>query len=223
MSFLPNMSYLLRPVHAGLPALAILGASLLHAAPVAAGDVFYSGRATAVNGQLKIGGLVQNFTVSDNGMSCQGTPKSETLYDVSHPLPLAVNASQAYTFTQGRNRSSLARARLSNVNVEVAGLKASLSAVDARSEARCDDSGTITLLGKSTLGSLTVNGQSYALTGQPNQSIAIPNVAVLIVNEQVKFSQEVRVTGLRIKLLDASVGVSGDVRIASTRAKISCE
>lgn len=216
------MNFSLHPVHTGLPALALLGASLLYPGLTEAGDVFYSGRAIGLTAQLKVGDVVQNFSVSDNSMSCQGLPKSETLYSLTLPGPLPVTASEAYTFTQGRDRSALTRARLSNVNVGIPGLSLALTAVDARSEAKCDDSNIVTLIGKSTLGSLTVNGKPYALTGQPNQSISIPNVATLVVNEQSKTSQEIRVTGLRIKLLDSSLGASGDIRVASTRAKISC-
>lgn len=195
---------------------------LVQASPTLAGDVFYSGRATAVSGTVKLGDVVQTVTISDNGMSCQGLPKTETLYNVNHPLPIGVRADEAYTFTQGKDRRAISKARLSNLSLDIPGLALGLTAVESRAEANCDESNVVKVIGKSTFGSLSVNGQSYAITGQPNQTIQIPNVASITVNEQTKFSTEMRVVGLRIKLLNASQPLYGDIQVAAARAKISC-
>jgi hypothetical protein len=188
-----------------------------------AGDVFYSGRATAVSGKIKLLEIEQNVLVSDNGMSCQGLPKNETLYNVSQQGAVSVRADEAYTFTQGKDRSAITKARLSGLQLDIPGLAVALTAVESRAEASCDENNAYTVKGKSTLGTLTVNGQPYTLSGQPNQSFEIPGIATLTVNEQVRFSREVRVVGLRIKLLDPKQPLSGDIQVAAARAKISCE
>jgi hypothetical protein len=200
---------------------AVLGAAALPAS--AAGDVFYSGRATGVNASVTVMGIKQNILISDNGMSCQGLPKSETLYSLTNPAPLNVSINEAYTFTQGRERSSLTKARLSGVSIAVPGLALNSALIESRAQATCNTSNVITLNGKSTVGTLTINGQSYAVTGQPNQRISIPNVASITVNEQQRFSNEVRVVGVRVRLLTTNTLAAGDLQIAAARAKIVCD
>lgn len=193
-------------------------------APVfATGDVFYSGRATAVNATVTVNGLKQSVLISDNGMSCQGLPKTETLYTLTNPPPLDVNITEAYTFTQGKDRSSLTKARLSGVNVGVPGLSLNSTLIEARAQASCDLSKVVTLSGKSTVSNLNVNGKPYAITGQPNQSITIPGLAQIIINEQIRYSNEIRVVGVRVKLLTTNTPVTGDIQISAARAKIVCD
>jgi hypothetical protein len=213
-----------RPLRPALIAAALLGGALIAPTSLAAGDVFYNGRATAVSGVVKVGDIRQSVLISDNGMSCQGLPKNETLYGISRPgTPVAVVADEAYTFTQGRDRRALTKARISGLKLDVPNVAIALSAAEGRAEARCDESNTVTVIGKSTVGTLSVNGQSYAVTGQPNQAIEIPGLATITVNEQTKLAREVRVVALRVKLLDPSQPLSGDIQVAAARAKITCE
>lgn len=203
---------------------AMLGATLLvQAGTVAAGDVFYSGRATALHGVVTLDGVRQSVTVSDNSMSCQGLPKNETLYSISRPGPVEVMADEAYTFTQGRNRVSLAKTRMSGLRLNVQGLAINGASFESRAEASCDESNVVTLKAKSTVGTLTINGETHAITGRPNQAIDVPNVARVIVNYQTKSANEVRVIGMRVKLLDSTQAVTGDINVAAARAKIQCE
>jgi hypothetical protein len=206
-----------------LPMLTI--ATMLGAAsfPAVAGDVFYSGRATGVNASVTVLGVKQNILISDNGMSCQGLPKSETLYSLTNPAPLSVSINEAYTFTQGRDRSALTKARLSGVAVGVPGLTVNSTLIESRAQATCNTSNEITLHGKSTVGTLTINGETYAVTGQPNQRISIPNVAQITVNEQHRYANEIRVVGVRVRLLTTNTLATGDLQIAATRARIVCE
>lgn len=201
---------------AGLMSLASLPAA-------AAGDVFYSGRATGVNASVTVMGVKQNILISDNGMSCQGIPKSETLYSLTNPAPLNVQINEAYTFTQGRERSSLTKARLSGVVVGVPGLDLSSTLVESRAQATCNTSNVVTLNGKSTVGTLTINGQAYSVTGQPNQRITIPNVAQITVNEQQRFADEIRVVGVHVRLLTTNTLATGDMQLAAAKAKIVCD
>lgn len=203
---------------------ALVGALPLGLPGVAtAGDVFYSGRATALYGVVKLDDVRQSVTVSDNSMSCQGLPKNETLYSISRPGPVSVVADEAYTFTQGRDRSSLAKSRISGLQLDVPGLAIRGSAFESRAEATCDTSNVVTLNGKSTVGSLTINGNTHTITGQPNQAIEVPNVARITANYQTKTSNEVRVIALRVKLLDSTQSLTGDIYVSAARAKIQCE
>lgn len=202
----------------------LAGAATLMTSPVfATGDVFYSGRATGVNATVTVLGIKQSVLISDNGMSCQGLPKSETLYTLSNPAPLGINITEAYTFTQGKERTSLTKARLSGVSVGVPALSIDSTLIEARAQASCDQSKVVTLSGKSTVGALNVNGKAYAITGQPNQSISIPGVAQIVVNQQIRYSNEIRVVGVRVKLLTSNTLATGDIQIAAAKAKITCD
>ena len=207
------------------PALFALAAALSATTfPAAAvGDVFYSGRATGVNASVTVLGIKQNILISDNGMSCQGLPKSETLYSLTNPAPLNVSINEAYTFTQGRERSSLTKARLSGLSIGVPGLSLNSTLIESRAQATCSTSNEITLNGKSTVGTLTINGKAYAVTGQPNQRISIPNIASITLNEQKRYADEIRVVGVHVRLLTTNTLASGDVQIAAARAKIVCD
>lgn len=206
------------------PVLAFIGAMSAFSVPAyAAGDVFYSGRATGVNATVTVLGIRQSVTIADNGMSCQGNAKSETLYSLSNPAPLGIWVNEAYTFTQGRERRSLTKARLSGLKLDVPGLSVDGSLIEARAEARCDASNTVTLAGKSTVGTLTINGKGYAVTGAPNQTVSIPGIASIVINEQRRYANEIRVTGVRIRLLTSNTLATGDVQIAAAKARIVCE
>lgn len=207
-----------------IPMLTIAGLLSSVSLPAAAvGDVFYSGRATGVNASVTVLGVKQNILISDNGMSCQGLPKSETLYSLTNPAPLNVSINEAYTFTQGRERSSLTKARLSGLSIGVPGLALNSTLVEARAQATCNTSNEVTLNGKSTVGTLTINGEAYTVTGQPNQRITIPNVASITVNEQQRFANEIRVVGVHVRLLTSNTLATGDVQIAAAKAKIVCD
>lgn len=218
MAFLSSFAARTLPI---LTVASVLGATSVPA--IAAGDVFYSGRATGVNASVTVLGIKQNILIADNGMSCQGIPKSETLYTLTNPAPLNLSINQAYTFTQGRERSSLTKARLSGVSIGVPGLTLNSTLIESRAQATCNTTNEITLHGKSTVGTLTINGESYAVTGQPNQRITIPNVASITINEQLRYSNEVRVVGVRVRLLTSNTLATGDLQIAAARAKIMCD
>ncbi|MCC2656727.1 MAG: hypothetical protein K0Q76_1835 [Panacagrimonas sp.] len=207
-----------------VPLLTIAGLMSAVSLPASAtGDVFYSGRATGVNASVTVLGIKQNILISDNGMSCQGLPKSETLYSLTNPAPLNVSINEAYTFTQGRERSSLTKARLSGLSVGVPGLAVNSTLIEARAQATCNASNEITLNGKSTIGTLTINGQAYPVTGQPNQRITIPNIASITVNEQQRFANEIRVVGVHVRLLTSNTLATGDLQIAAAKARIVCD
>lgn len=192
------------------------------AAPAFAGDTFYQGRATAVQGTLTLSTLSQSILISDNGLSCQGTPKEETLSDTRNTGQIAFSAQTAYTFTQGRDQKALAIARLQAATLDVPGLKVGFSAIEATAQATCDVNRRVTVQGSSSLVDLVINGQRQTISGQPNQTITIPNVATITVNEQTQGARELQVTGLHVVLFPTNDVVNGDLRISATRAKITC-
>ncbi len=214
----------LRPTRRAF-ALTIFGATLAATSlpTFATGDTFYSGRATGVGAVVTVLGIRQSVTVSDNFMSCQGLPKSETLYTLNNPTPLGIGVDEAYTFTQGRDGTALTKARISGLRVDVPGFSMGSALIESRAQATCDDSNVVTLTGKSTVGTLTINGQTYTATGQANQKITIPGIADITLNEQKRYVGEIRVIGVHVKLLTSNTLATGDVQVAAAKAKISCE
>ncbi len=203
-------------------AAALLMVSVLASGTSVAGDVFYTGRATAIKGTLSGGDTNQSVLVSDNGMSCQGRPKEETLHSIGVPGTIAISAHEAYTFTQGLNRRAFAESRISGMSFQTPGLSITSSLIDAQAEASCDESNAITVRGDSNVGSLEINGEKYEATGQPGQRINIGDLATIVLNEQTQYSREFSVIAMRVILRDGSEPLGANVRFAAARAKITC-
>src|SRR6185312_7292463 len=87
----------------GVRATLIAGALSSMPLSALAADVFYSGRATGINGQSTITGTNQEVLVADVGMSCQGLPHDETVASFSNPAPLKVSADNIKVHTLGKN------------------------------------------------------------------------------------------------------------------------
>jgi hypothetical protein len=84
----------------------------------------------------------------------------------------------------------------------------------------CSLNGT-TSSGGSAIANLTIAGQPITVTGQPNQTITVPNVATVIINEQITSttpsSASIDVNAIHVKLtaLGTTLGLaSGDIIIA---------
>jgi hypothetical protein len=184
-------------------------------------DIFYSGRATGVEGTVTLSSGTKKVLLSNNYMSCFGKPKEENVLTLSNPAPIGVQATSVATYTLGRDDVAVAESSFKDVHLELPNLKIDAVKLQAYAEARCTD-GKITPSGSSDVGALFINGQGRTLTGEPNQTFTIPNVGTVIVNEQIKYSREMRVNALHIKLENPSFPASGDIVVSHARAKLEC-
>jgi len=91
--------------------------------------------------------------------------------------PAGVNASYSFASVDGTAVS---------LNAVLPGaLNISAQVISATANATCDANGNADLSGSSVLTALVINGNTINVTGQPNQTISIPQVAKITLNEQI--------------------------------------
>jgi hypothetical protein len=208
--------------------LGIIGviAGVALSAPGFANNVYFAGRATGVSGTLASAAL------ADNPMSCDGLPQNAALRDVEHTGALGLAAKKIDTYTAGRDNTSIASADVSSARLRLPELAIDADSIGSHAEVNCQfvksrayTSGQRTKYGVSggaTFGSLSINGQRTEISGEPNQTVTIPDVATIVINEQTRTPRSLVVAGLHVKMLDASLA-DGDVVVAYSRAKLICD
>ena len=116
-----------------------------------------------------------------------------------------------------------AEASMANVSLTVSGNQITADFLMARSTASCGPA----VAGSSALGNLVINGQTITVTGDPNQTVTLPNGSAII-NEQVPAvvgtSGELTVNALHVATHDAITGQQlADVLLSTVDAKIDCQ
>jgi hypothetical protein len=114
-------------------------------------------------------------------------------------------------------------ASMGEVALTVSGNQISADFVMARANAACGPA----VGGSSEIGNLVINNQAIAITGNPNQTVSLPNGTVVI-NQQSSTlgatSAELIVNALHIKTRDAITGQElADVVLANVDTKINCQ
>jgi len=200
--------------------LTIAGTVLLafgFARPSAAqGGTTYSGRAYAAFVNTALTGPVY---ISDTGeLPPSGGFRSDSLLTTRNtPISSVLLADVLVASTSGAGGEAHSSASLAEVVVlpgNPAELKASF--VRAQSEASCNGVG-----GTSQIAALSFGGMDVVVTGAPSQTVTIPGVATLIINEQTATSngtyREMRVNALHLTVL----GVA-EVILSSAKSDINC-
>ena len=112
---------------------------------------------------------------------------------------------------------SRSEASTADLNLAVAGNTISASFLMARAEAVCA-ANAATTSGSSAIVELTINGQSIAVNGQPNQTILLPaGAGKVVINEQTTSPGSITVNALHVVV----TGVA-DVIVSSAHADIVC-
>ena len=135
---------------------------------------------------------------------------------------VSLAASAMHSAVVGSGASTRAEGSMGAIGLTVSGNQISSDFLMARSTANCGP----VVGGASELVNLVINGQAIAVTGAPNQTIALPNGSVVI-NEQLQTvgatSGELVVRALHVKTRDNVTGQPvADVSLASAEAKIDC-
>src|SRR5256885_3393329 len=131
-------------------------------------------------------------------------------------------ASAMHTAVVGTGPTSGSEGSMGSVGLTVSGDQISSDFLMARSNASCGPS----VAGSSELVNLVINGQSIAVTGAANQTVALPNGSAII-NEQVPTvgatSGELIVNALHVLTHDTITGQPiADVALGNADAKIDC-
>ncbi|MGH2602527.1 MAG: choice-of-anchor P family protein, partial [Dehalococcoidia bacterium] len=188
----------------------------------------YSGDATVLQAQVL--DLATVTLVRAGPLPESGGAEEASLLTVRIPgdatggvLDLAANVAHASTIAEGN--ASRSEASVADVQMIVAGNTVSAAFLRARAQATCQ-AGTATASGSSELAGLVISGQAIVVTGEPNQTVDLPGLRVVI-NEQRGFVNgnraDMTVNALHVT---ASVPLTGqqlaDVIISQAHADISC-
>jgi len=116
-----------------------------------------------------------------------------------------------------------AEAAMESVSLTVSGNGITSDFLMARSNASCGPA----VAGSSQLENLVINGQPITVTGNPNQTVSLPNGTATI-NEQTPAvagsTAELRVVALHVTTIDAITSqVLADVQLAIADARIDCQ
>jgi len=176
----------------------------------AASATTYSGRATVV----QAGVLGQQINLGDTGpLPPEGGAQEKSLLDATVPELLSVEILHASTVGEGNHSRS--EASVAQLSVAAGGNTISAGFLMARAEARCTDGGATTS-GSSEIAELTINNASIVVSGEPNQTILLPNGQVVI-NEQNTAPGDITVNALHVV-----VNGVADVVVSSAHADIGC-
>lgn len=193
----------------------------------------FSGQATAVKGQV-LGipiTLVDTGTVAPEGGKLEahllcypgGPDCAVGLPDMTNGA-LSAEVLNATVIAQGSH--SRARASVAELAVNVLGQTITATLIEARASAQCTG-GSASVEAVSELASLTINGQTIAVTGEVNQTVPLPLVGGdVVINEQVATvnggNGDVTVRALHIRIPGVVQGTDTDVVIAEAHADIQC-
>lgn len=195
-------------------AIGALLTALIADGSVRADGTAFSGQATVVRADV----LGVRTVISDTGLlPGTGGAREASLLSANVPGLLTAEVARATTIGQGdRTRSEASVAQLA---LTAGGNAVSADFLMARAVAVCEGGGP-TASGASEVVGLTVNGQTVAVTGQPNQTIALPNGKVII-NEQTGSSSQDS-ADITVKALHVVVNGVADVIVSSAHADIVC-
>lgn len=194
---------------------AVIAAFLLAASSSALGA---SSPATSFSGQatvLRATVLGTTIILADTGpLPAEGGARQATLLTANVPGLLSARVLDATVVGDGDRAH--ARASAADLELTVAGTTIQAELLASEATARCED-GAPTVSGSSQIAGLGVNGQSIAVTGQPNQIVTVAG-ATLIINEQTSAGAgDITVNALRVSLPGIAT-----VIVSSAHADVTC-
>ena len=201
----------------------------------AASPTTFSGQATVLKGTvagmpvtlvdtgpINTGGgeLEGNLLCYPSGTNCTITPP---VGDVTNGM---VSAEVLHAAVVAHGNKSSAEASIAELNLKnVAGNTISASFITATATATCNGS-TASVAGSTEIASLVINGQQFAVTGEVQQTIALPGGGSVIINDQTASASAnnggITVTALHVQIPGLVPGTDTDLVVAQAHADISC-
>jgi hypothetical protein len=197
----------------GLVALLAAG----HAQPVAAqgASTTYSGQATVVRATV----LGTSVVLADTGpLPESGGAQEAALLEAE--VPGLLTAEVLHASTVGQGDQSRSEASVANLGLTVGGNTITADFLMSRAAATCQPGGA-SVSGSSEVVGLVINDTSIAVTGEPNQTVALP-VGQVIINEQ-ESSVDGKTAEITVNALHVIVDGVADVVISSAHADITCK
>jgi hypothetical protein len=179
----------------------------------AASTTSFSGQATGVAANV----LGIKTILADTGpLPESGGAQQTSLLTAS--VPQLISAEVLHATTVGQGDRSRSEASIASVNLTVGGNTISADLLMARALAVCASGGP-SASGSSEIVGLVVNGQTIAVSGQPNQTVMLPGgISSIIINQQ----KSSRPGDITVDALHVMVPGAADVVVSSAHADITC-
>jgi hypothetical protein len=170
----------------------------------------YSGQATVVRATV----LGVTTVLADTGsLPASGGALDASLLEAQ--VAGWLDAEVLHATTIGQGNESRSEASVANLALTVGGNTINADFLVARATAECQPGGP-TVSGSAEIAVLVINGQTIAVTGQPNQTILLPNGSVVL-NEHTSTPRDITVNALHIV-----VHGMAEIVIAHAHADITC-
>jgi len=193
---------------------AMVGLSLLlpyTIMPAYAENTTFSGRAIGVS----IDTALIDLKLADTGeLPPEGGEIDATVLKVEHEL---VNAQVLLSVTTGFDNKAESEAATADVTL-LPGTANAITAVlvRANSVATCDG-----VSGSSEIVDLRLAGQQINVSGAPNQTVSVPAVLTLVINEQINSSHDMT-NEITVNALHLTLATGEEVIVSSARSDITC-
>src|SRR5713226_4330022 len=194
---------------------AIAIAVTIMAAPIipafADSSTTFSGRAIGVS----VKSTILNVDLADTTpLPSQGGELDATVLHVQNQL---AQADVLLSVTMGFDSTAQSTAATSDLTL-LPGTANQVTAEFVRSDSQTTCTGAT---GSSEIANLKIGGQQVSVTGQPNQTIVIPGVLTLIINEQIT-SSSAGTNAITVNALDLKVATGAQVIVSSAHSDITC-
>jgi hypothetical protein len=172
----------------------------------------FSGQATVVRANV----LGADVVLSDTGpLPESGGALEASLLEAN--VPGVLMAEVLHASTVGQNKESNSEASVANFSLTVGGNAIAADFLASRARAACAPSGPVTSA-SSEIAALTVNGQTIAVTTQPNQRVDLVAGGYVIINEQTSS----RPGDITVNALHVVIPGVADVIVSSAHADVAC-
>ena len=219
-----------RPITGAIAALfvvAVLGWPSAGQAAASTATTF-SGRATVVQGSVAgigVGPIVDTGPVSAGGGHLEASLLDYPVPGFFDPTNGALQAQILHATVVAHGNKSSAEAFVARFSLSTLNQSIGAEVLSARASATCNG-GSASISGSSEIAGLTVNGQTITVSGQANQQVPVPDLGVIVINEQIASasgqSGDITVNALHIMLTDPVFGTKTDLIVASAHADIAC-
>ncbi|MGI0088634.1 MAG: choice-of-anchor P family protein [Nitrosotalea sp.] len=170
----------------------------------------FSGRAIGVS----VTSPIANLDLADTGpLPSQGGEIDATVLYVNNQL---VTGDVLLSVTMGLDDTAQSTAATSDVTL-LPGSQNQITADFVRADSQATCSG---VTGSSEIANLSIGGQSVTVTGAPNQTVSVPGVFTLIINEQTSSSDGTN--NITVNALDLKLATGEQVIVSSAHSDITC-
>ena len=191
----------------------------------AAETTTFSGRATVVQGNLlvvQVGPLADTGDLSPQGGALEASLLKYPVAGLSDVAGGALTAEVLHATTLAQGHRSHAQATVSSFSlVNLAGTSINAEFLKAEAEASCA-SGKASVSGSSEIVDLVINGTPIVVTGEVNQTVALPGGGSVIINEQTGTGAGANRGDITVNALHIIIPGVVDIIVAQAHADITC-